>query len=119
VLSWALRHRPAEDREELRTFLQTIIADEAMRQEVLAVSIILGQTNDEWVEQRVAASAAASALRAELQTCREVLRDQLQERFGALPADLLGRIEACEDPVRLKAALRQVLHVQSLDELQL
>jgi hypothetical protein len=115
VLSWALRRRPPEDREELRTFLQTTIADEALQEEVLAVSNTLGQTWEEWVEQRVAASAS----RAELQTRREALRDLLEEHFGAVPEDVLRRIEACEDAARLKAALRQVLHVQSPADLQL
>jgi hypothetical protein len=115
VLSWALRRRPREDREQLRTFLQTTIADETVRQEVNAVSNALRQTWEEWVEQRV----AATALRTELQTCREVLRDQLRERFDTVSDDLLRRIEACADPARLKAALRQLLHVQSPDELQL
>jgi hypothetical protein len=115
VLSWALRRRPPEDRQELRTFLQTTIADETMREEVIAVSNTLGQTWEQWVEQRV----AATALRAELQTGREYLRELLQERFGTVPEDVLRRIEACEDPARLKAAHRQVLHIQSPDDVQL
>jgi hypothetical protein len=122
VLSWALRRRPQEDREQLRTFLQTTIADETMR-EVIAVSNPLGQTYDEWwqqqVEERAAASAAESAARTELQTRREVLRDLLQDRFGTVPEEVLRLIEACDDPARLKAALRQVMRIQAPADLPL
>jgi hypothetical protein len=119
VLSWALRRGPQEDREQLRTFLQTTIADAAMREEVLAVSNTVGETWEQREERRVAQTAAASALRAELQTRREALRDLLEEHFGAVPEDVLRRIEACEDPARLRAAHRQALHVQWPGELQL
>jgi hypothetical protein len=115
VLSWALRRRPREDREQLRTFLQTTIADEAMREEVLAVSNIVGETWEQSEERRV----AATALRTELQTRREDLRDLLEERFGAVPDDVLRRIEACDDPARLKAAYRQALRIQSPADMQL
>jgi hypothetical protein len=115
VLSWALRRRPQEEREQLRAFLQTTIADETMREEVLAVSNIVGETWEQSEERRV----AASALRAVLQTGREYLRELLQEQFGTVPEEVLRRIEACEDPARLKAAHRQVLHIQSPADLQL
>jgi hypothetical protein len=115
VLSWALRRRPREDREQLRTFLQTTIADAAMREEVLAVSNIVGETWEQSEERRV----AATALRAELQTRREALRDLLEGRFGTVPDEVLRRIEACADPARLKAAHRQALHIPSPADLQL
>ncbi len=119
VLSWALRRRPLEDREQLRTFLQTTIADEATREEVIAVSSTLGETWEQAEARRVAEAAAQRAARTELRTCREMLRALLEERFGTVPDDLLRRIEACDDPARLKAAHRQVLHIQSPDALQL
>ena len=86
-----------------------------MREEVLAVSNTVGETWEQREERRVAQTAA----RAELQTCRELLRALLEEQFGTVPDDLLRRIEACDDPARLKAAHRQVLHIQSPDALQL
>jgi hypothetical protein len=50
---------------------------------------------------------------------RADLRDLLQERFGTVPEAVRQRIEATTDPERLRAALRQVLHIKAPDELQL
>jgi hypothetical protein len=119
VLSWVLRRRPEGERAALRTFLQTAIADESVREEVIAVSNTLGETWEQREERQVAATAAESAARAERRTRRDDLRDLLQERFGSIPEALLQRIETCEDVSRLRAALLQVLHIQSPDELQL
>ena len=50
---------------------------------------------------------------------RETLRDLLEERFGPLPEAVAQRVEAITDFDRLRALLRQVVHIQALDELQL
>jgi hypothetical protein len=55
----------------------------------------------------------------ELRACRHILRLQLEERFGALPAELERTIESIDDLQRLQSGLRQVLHVKSLAELDL
>jgi hypothetical protein len=39
--------------------------------------------------------------------------------FGELPPEIVQRIEATDDAALLKAALRQVLHLDSLDDLQI
>ncbi len=57
--------------------------------------------------------------RGALRTRREDLRMLLEERFGPLPQPLLERIEGADDLNRLQAALRQVVHIQALDDLQL
>ena len=54
-----------------------------------------------------------------LQTRRDALRELLEERFGVLPEALLHRIDHCADVSRLKAAARQVLHLEKLDGLEL
>jgi hypothetical protein len=54
-----------------------------------------------------------------LRACREDVRLVLEERFGPLPEELVQRIEATEDLQRLEACIRQSVHIQSLDELQL
>lgn len=56
---------------------------------------------------------------ARLETCQETLQAQLEERFGAVPKKWARRIQQITDLARLKAALRQVVRIQSLDELQL
>ena len=50
---------------------------------------------------------------------RSDLRDLLQERFGTVPESVRQRVEAATDPERLRAALRQVLHINAPEELQL
>ncbi len=54
-----------------------------------------------------------------LRNARDAVRDVLAERFGELPAGVVQRIEVADDLARLRAALRQALHVQSPEELQL
>jgi hypothetical protein len=44
-----------------------------------------------------------------------LLRDQLEERFGTLPAEAAERLDRA-DQERLRAWGRRVLHAQSLDE---
>ena len=56
---------------------------------------------------------------AALQTRRQDLVLLLEERFGSLPEDLQRQIEGIDDLQRLQAALRQVVHVKSLEELEL
>src|SRR5262249_17357113 len=46
-------------------------------------------------------------------------RSPLEARPGRLPPPGIRRIEAAEDPERLRAAIRQTLHLSSLDELPL
>jgi hypothetical protein len=53
-----------------------------------------------------------------LRLCRDNLRALLQERFGVIPDTVLQRIEACDDLERLKAALRQIVHINAPEELQ-
>jgi hypothetical protein len=55
----------------------------------------------------------------QLETAREILRLQLEDRFGLLPADLVQRIERTDDLERLRAALRQVVHITALSELEI
>ena len=54
-----------------------------------------------------------------LETLRETLRVQLEERFGPLPQNMADRIAATNDVELLRAAVRQVVHIQQRDELQL
>jgi hypothetical protein len=54
-----------------------------------------------------------------LESHREDLLALLQERFGAVPEEWVQRIQALTDVDRLKAAIRQVVHIHTLEELQL
>jgi hypothetical protein len=55
----------------------------------------------------------------QLEARRDDLVALLEKRFGSLPKDLLQRIQDLSDVTRLRAALQQVLDIDSLDELQL
>ena len=55
----------------------------------------------------------------ELVMARDNLHGVLVERFGRVPKAWQRRIQAVTDPDRLKAALRQAMRIQALDELQL
>ncbi len=54
-----------------------------------------------------------------LAMARENLYGLLVERFGRVPKAWERRIQAATDLDRLKEALRRVVHIQTLDELQL
>jgi hypothetical protein len=58
-------------------------------------------------------------LEGKLEACRDMLQDLLEHRFGPLTDDLIQRIQGLKDLERLKACLLQMVHIQSLDELQL
>lgn len=54
-----------------------------------------------------------------IETAREAVLDVLRDRFTTVPPAVEARIRAAIDLSRLKAALRQALHVASPDELTL
>ena len=54
-----------------------------------------------------------------LKTSRRILERVLVQRFGPLPATILQRIEAADDPERLQACIEQVSALQSLEDLAL
>lgn len=61
----------------------------------------------------------AKKVRAEMvEELREILREQLQQRFGTISEPVQQRIAAA-DKAKLDAAMRQVLRVRSPDELPL
>ena len=72
-------------------------------------------------QAKVLAVEQAKVLAAQLELAfgREMLRGLLEDRFGLLSADVVQRIEACADLPRLKAAVRQVQHLSSANELTL
>lgn len=54
-----------------------------------------------------------------IQAQQEDLLALLTDKFGSLPDDVVQRIRATKDGIKLSAALRQVLHLQALADLQL
>ncbi|HJT76156.1 MAG TPA: Rpn family recombination-promoting nuclease/putative transposase [Gemmataceae bacterium] len=112
LLSWAVRRRPGGERHELFATVVSHVENATVQEEIQTMS---QQVMQDWEQEAFARGEARGAFR----NAREILRDVLSERFGELPEALVQRIEAVEDLARLRAAIRQAVHIQSLDELQL
>jgi hypothetical protein len=95
----AASHQSVALREEIRTMSQTV--------------------HETWVDWAKAHYTAEGEARGILRARREYLRLLLERHFGALPAELIERIESCQDLDRLQAAFTQALDIHSLEELQL
>jgi hypothetical protein len=54
-----------------------------------------------------------------LETRRDDLLAMLEDRFGPLPEEVVRRVQATTDLAKLKAALRGVPSLESLDKLPL
>ena len=86
--------------------------NEAFQKEAQAMGSKLGPS---LVEE----SFAKGQAQGQLETARSFLRDLVQNRFQVMPEDLDRRIAACADVERLRAAARQVLHVQQPQDISL
>ncbi len=78
-------------------------------------NVVESQQVLEWMAQGRAEGLTEGLLRG----AREDLRILLEARFGQLPQTLIQQIESVNDLDRLKAALRQVVFIQNLTDLQL
>jgi hypothetical protein len=70
-----------------------------------------------WAQTLEARAKARGQAQGQLDALREILRDQLTGLFGPLPEDLVRQINECEDVERLRSALRRVVRIQTLEEL--
>ena len=76
----------------------------------------MGRTIAEWyVEEGKKKGFQEGQLRA----LRDMLRIQLEERFQTIPEALQQQIEATTDLEKLQSYLRQVIHINELQELRL
>jgi predicted transposase YdaD len=116
ILSWALRRRPGRERGELLATARDSQSEVAHREEVEKMSETIEQT---WEQELLARGAAQGKVEGQLIACKENLRVLLEERFGALPPEVAERIEGTADLDRLRSAVRQVVHLAALSELDL
>jgi hypothetical protein len=116
VLSWAFWRRPGRERRQLVAVAQESQLAAAHRDEVMKVSETIART---WPEELVAQGLAQGLTEGEKRSYREMLGILLEEKFGALPEEWARRIEQTDDLERLKNAVRQVLHIRELTELDL
>ncbi len=74
---------------------------------------------EEWREEGRQEGRQEGREEGQLELARETLGKQLAKRFGRVPKAWQRRIQAATDLGRLKAALEQVVVIETLDELQL
>jgi hypothetical protein len=114
VLSWAFRRRPRTEIEQLKKIAAASHKNWQRKREIRKMSKTLGQTWEEWAEQRKAEGKAEGRI----QTRQEDIRLLLEERFGEVPDDILRKIEGTTDADRLNDWFRQAARARSLDELR-
>jgi hypothetical protein len=128
VLSWALRRRPGDEREGLLETARSSQMELKHREEVAELTETVVET---WEQELLARGRAEGEARGraegeargraegEAQGLRESVQLLLEARFGPLPQALATQIGAMEDAERLRRVVRQVVHLNSLDELAL
>jgi hypothetical protein len=119
ILSWGLWRRPGPERQTLLAAARATQAEVNRQKEVG----LMGQTIAEsiWEEGRLKGQSEGEVkgeLMGELKALRRTLRQLLAERFGDVPQGVLQRIESINDVDRLTAAVIQVLHVATPEDLQ-
>jgi hypothetical protein len=88
------------------------LPDPGSQEEVQIMSTTLGQTLEQWAEER-------GIERGELTTLRRLLCRLLEDKFGPLPDDRRQRINETTDLARLEQSILQCASLRSLDELKL
>jgi hypothetical protein len=116
VLSWALRRRPGNERLGLWETARQSQSDARQAEEIRRMSETIEKT---WEQEVFERGEAHGEQQGQLRTLRETLQLLLAERFGPLPRPLAEEIAALNDIERLRGALRQVVHVESLSDLKL
>jgi hypothetical protein len=124
VLTLAFWRRPKKEVAQLLAAAQTHETDMARRKEIEMWSSKYGPTiaDEAWEKGKAEGKAEglAEGLREGLlRGRREDLRTLLEEQFGPLPEALIQRIDALDDPERLRIAIRNVPQMEKLDDLQL
>jgi hypothetical protein len=108
VLSWAMRRRPGDEQADLLRSARGSQADVARQEEIEKMAKAIGQS---WEEELLE--------RGRVETLRENLLWNLEQRFGTLSEGVVARIRSTQAVDRLRAAFRQSLDVTSPEELEL
>jgi hypothetical protein len=116
LLTWALRRRPAAERDALEKVATANQPDLRLQEEIKTMTRKWGPTI---AELAMAEGMAKGKREGELRMARDMLRTLLVDHFGAVPETLQQRIDATDDLDRLRAAVRQVSHLQKLEDLTL
>lgn len=111
-LAWALYRRPRPEREQLIAAAKNSQTNIARQKEVHTVTMTIA-------EALKAEGKAEGEIEGRLADAREILQGLLEEKFGSVPDAVRQRIQAATDLTRLHAATRRVLHLGSLENLEL
>jgi hypothetical protein len=127
LLGWGLLRRGRQEHAGLIEAVRRSRLDALLQQEIVTMIenveqtweqelLSIGQARGEALGE--ARGEARGRAEGELRAYREVLRKQLHQRFGELPADVLTRIDQAESPA-LQAALERITTLPTLADLQL
>jgi hypothetical protein len=120
VLSWSVRRRPRQERDQFRASVLESEQKTLLKEEIQKMGNIVEKSwEEEVLEQGLKMGEERGELRGALSGYRNSLRLVLEGRFGPLPETWAKRIEAVADLPRLQAALAQAGKINNLDELQL
>ncbi len=116
VLSLAHHRRPRTEREALQRVEQEAQANLDRQKEVKIMSQTIAESiwEEAWTK-----GEAKGETKGSLNTTRGLLSDLLIERFGPLPEAIARRLDECTDLAQLKAAFKQAIHIEKLEDLQL
>jgi hypothetical protein len=115
VLYWALFRRHKREHPQILDAVRASHANAELLQEAQTMAEQMDLT---WEEELTMRGEARGRTAGALEMARETLLTQLRERFQTIPEALSQRIANADLPT-LQAALRQVVHIQSPDELRL
>jgi hypothetical protein len=119
MLYWAIFRRPRREHARIIDLVRGYQASTELLQEMQTMSEQMEQTwEEELLARGEARGEARGAAAATLQTLREMLLAQLQERFQTVPEGLAQRIAAADLPA-LQRAILQFVRIQTPDELEL
>lgn len=108
LVTWATHRRPRDERLKL---LDITVAGQTSRDRQKEVQTMAQTGAEALIEEGM--------IKGQLRTARVILRNLLEDRFGAPPKTLLDRIETTDDLEKLNAAARQVYRVEKIEDLPL
>ena len=118
ILRWTTARRSDQEHDVLyHTAIQQVRPQH--QEQIRDMSSKIRLTFEETLELKAQQRYEEGKAEGELETRRTDLCRLLEKRFGPVPDELRGRIEACTDTDKLRASIDQVLDITSPDELAL
>jgi flagellar biosynthesis/type III secretory pathway protein FliH len=108
--------REPEERPALQDRIEASVRTDEFRQEVVAMRRTIADVLKEegkregWKEGRKEGQVLAR---------RDILLDQLRERFGRVPPEVVNTIETTDNIKRLNAWLKRLVKVKSLEDVRI